>query len=107
MNDQVNRWAKVADNARYLSAEHKYKEKEYGIKWRSAYKLELEKEYDKLVTKFGNPLEASDTWHGDQFQVIAALVEKDFKDVQTFFGGRQADLMDMLSGNLVAYEESC
>ena len=106
MVDQVTRWAKVTDNARYLSVEHRHKEKEYGIKWRSTFKLELEKEYDKLVMKFGNPLEDSQNWDGDQFEVIAAIVEKDFKDVQTFYGGKQHDLLDMLSNNLTAFEES-
>tara|TARA_B110000285_G_C14699196_1_gene412657 strand:- start:248 stop:493 length:246 start_codon:yes stop_codon:yes gene_type:complete len=81
MMDNVNRWAKVTDNARYLSVEHRHKEKEYGIKWRSTFKLELEKVFDKLVTKYGNPLEAHPTWDGDQFEVIAAIIEKDFKDV--------------------------
>ena len=81
MMDNVNRWAKVTDNARYLSVEHRHKEKEYGIKWRSTFKLELEKVFDKLVTKYGNPLEAHPTWDGDQFKVIAAIIEKDFKDV--------------------------
>ena len=107
MMDQVNRWAKVADNARYLSVEHRHKEKEYGIKWRTTFKIELEKEYDKLVMKFGNPIEGSPTWDGDQFEVIAAIVEKDFRDVQTFYGGKQHDLLDMLSANLIAYEETC
>ena len=40
----VERWAKVVDNARYLSFEHQFKEKEYGIKWRESYKVELKKE---------------------------------------------------------------
>ena len=53
----TERWAKVTDNARYLSVEHRHKEKEYGIKWRTAFKGQLEIEYDKLVLKFGNPLE--------------------------------------------------
>ena len=88
MNALAERWAKVTDNSRYLSIEHRHKEKEYGIKWRTAFKGELEKEYDKLVLKYGNPLEAKETWGGDQFEVIAAIVEKDFKDVQTFVGGK-------------------
>jgi len=33
----LERWAKVTDNARYLIFEHRFKEKEYGIKWREEY----------------------------------------------------------------------
>ena len=42
MKAQIERWAHVVDNARYLAVEHKHKEKEYGIKWRTAFKGELE-----------------------------------------------------------------
>ena len=75
------RWARVIDNARYLSVEHLHKEKEYGIKWRAQYKVELEKEVDKLVAKFGNPLEGKASWSGDQLEVVLAIVDKDFRDV--------------------------
>ena len=33
------RWARVLDNAGYLGVEHRHKEKEYGIKWRTAFKI--------------------------------------------------------------------
>ena len=38
-NALLLKWDKVMDNAKYLGDEHRYKEKEYGIKWRSAYKI--------------------------------------------------------------------
>ena len=59
------RWAKIIDNARYLDVEHRHKEKEYGIKWRTAFKVELEKQYDTLILKYGNPLEKNPNWNGD------------------------------------------
>ena len=101
------RWAKVIDNARYLGVEHKHKEKEYGIKWRSAFKIELEKEADKIIMKFGNPMEQDPTWNGGLLEVILALVEKDFKDVQAFTMAKQYDLLEMLLGNLEFYEGTC
>lgn len=52
-----DRWAKTVDNSRYLQVEHKFKEKEYGIKWRTAFELRLEDQYLILVEKFGNPCE--------------------------------------------------
>ena len=57
------------DNARYLEVEHRHKEKEYGIKWRAAYKLVLEKEFNALVKKHGNPIDEMQ-WNGNQFEVI-------------------------------------
>ena len=71
------KWDKVQDNAKYLDSEHRYKEKEYGIKWRTAYEQVLQKHFSKLVKKFGNPLESSeDGVQPDQLEVIAAVVMK-------------------------------
>ena len=78
--EMSDRWARVIDNVRYLEVEHRHKEKEYGIKWRTAYKIELEKELDKLVAKFGNPLEGKIV--NDKFEIMLAIVEKDFKDIK-------------------------
>ena len=65
LNAAHQRWATIIDNARYLDVEHRHKEKEYGIKWRSAFKIELEKQYDTLVLKYGNPMENNANWNGD------------------------------------------
>ena len=81
MMENVEQWARIVDSARYLAVEHKHKEKEYGIKWRTAFKSELESDYDKMVLKFGNPIESDEKWDGNQFEVILAIIEKDFKDV--------------------------
>ena len=88
MNDCHERWGKIIDNCRYLDVEHRHKEKEYGIKWRTAFKIELEKQYDTLVLKYGNPIENNADWNGDQLEVIQAIIEKDFKDVLTFVNGK-------------------
>ena len=88
MNAMHERWGRIIDNARYLDVEHRHKEKEYGIKWRTAFKHELEKQHDQLVEKYGNPLENEPKWNGDQLEVIQAIVEKDFKDVLTFVNGK-------------------
>ena len=101
------RWGNIVDNARYLDVEHRHKEKEYGIKWRTAFKIELEKQYDSLVLKYGNPIENNQTWNGDHLEVVQAIVEKDFKDVLTFANGKQYDLIEMLNPNLEEYEKVC
>ncbi len=38
---KFEQWAHIFDNARYLGVEYRYKEREYGIKWRSAFRDEL------------------------------------------------------------------
>jgi len=69
------------DNAKYLQYEHRYKEKEYGIPWRTAYKFEVEKVFEKLTSKYGNPLEGNQNWTGDPHEAIFAVVLKDYKDI--------------------------
>ena len=105
MMENVVRWAKVADNARYLSVEHRHKEKEYGIKWREAYKLELKKEEEELRRKFGQFLDEG-TDLTDPNHIIAAIVTKDWKDVRTFTKAGQFDLILLMCDNLNAYEVS-
>ena len=39
--DLLQRWIQLLDNATYMPGEHIQKEKEYGIKWRSAFKEEM------------------------------------------------------------------
>ncbi len=45
LKESAEKWAKLIDNARYLGVEHIHKEKEYGIKWRTVFKVELQKIY--------------------------------------------------------------
>ena len=58
MNVLCDRWATVVDNVRYLNVEYRHKEKEYGIKWRTAFKAELDKTFQEITAKYGNPLES-------------------------------------------------
>ena len=98
------RWASIIDNARYLDTEYIQKEKEYGINWRAAYKVILHQQVEKLVAKFDNPLSGQEA---EPFKIIFAIVEKDFKDAQTFINGKQIDMLEMLNDNLKVYEEIC
>ena len=41
----VRKWDVLFDNAKYLGCEHK--EKEYGLKWRAAYKIKLQDQYEE------------------------------------------------------------
>ena len=36
-----DKWTRLYDNARYLAVEYRHKEKEYGFKWRQAFKEEV------------------------------------------------------------------
>ena len=78
----MERWAKIVDNARYLIFEHMFKEKEYGIKWRLVYEDQLKREANMIRDRFGSHLE--DRAFSDPHLEIAAVVEKDFKDVCKF-----------------------
>ena len=62
---------------------------------------------NELAQRYGNPLEANKHWNGDWSEVIYFMIEKDYKDVQTFAQGNQKDLMEMLVENLEQYEAIC
>ena len=108
IDELMLKWNKLMDNAKNLGSEHRYKEKEYGIKWRCAYEMIMQDEYEQLVMKFGNPLEdRENAVQPDQLEVISALVTKDWKDVQVFYNENQIDMIDMLEENFQMYMESC
>ena len=103
-NHLLERWAKIIDHSRYVVYEHRFKEKEYGIKWRTAYKKELVRESNALREKFGAHLQ--DQSFSDMNEQIHLIVKKDWQDVYTFAQGLQIDLMLMLQENLDSYEIS-
>ena len=41
--DLLARWVNLIDNATYMPVEHLFKEKDFGIRWRSAFKEEMKK----------------------------------------------------------------
>ena len=85
----IHSWDKCLDNAKYLGVEYRHKEKEYGIKWRAAYKRVLRKETDKLVKKQGNPFKNADgEEEPEAFEIIMAIVGKDHQDMETFKYGK-------------------
>ena len=54
----AERWSKAVDNFRYLDIEHRHKEKEYGVSWRTEFKFELSQEFDNIINhKGGNPFD--------------------------------------------------
>ena len=40
-DEQIKRWNKLVNDAKYLTPEHHQKEREYGIVWRSHFKKEM------------------------------------------------------------------
>lgn len=113
---QLEKWDSLIDNARYLGVEHRHKEKEYGIKWRTAYKEELNRVLGLLTKKYGNPLqnaedEFAEVTHQQEIdgplEIIRAIVEKDYKDVVTFRNGKQFDLIELLEDNLNNMDSQC
>ena len=101
IDQMIYQWDKVLDNARYLGVEHRHKEKEYGIKWRETFKIELDKEYSKLKKKFKNPIPPKENLEDPEpLEVIQAIVEKEFKDMETFRFSRQYELIELMEENL-------
>ena len=74
----------LLDNATYMPCEHKQKEKEYGIPWRSAFKKEVHSfadlAYKRMVGEDGFP--ETD----DPFLFFHKVVKKDALDAATFDG---------------------
>ena len=72
-------WAKLLDKARYLRSEHDLKEKEYGIPWRTAYKMAvisavIELEKAKVCTeRAGSSEQAFDIVHATAKNVKAEI----------------------------------
>ncbi len=101
------RWARVVDAARQLGDEHRYKEREYGLKWRAAYKIELTNMAEELARKYGNPIEASMHWNGDQSELVYHIILKDYRAVMTYAAGANLEMMEMLTENLETFEATC
>ena len=74
------------DKARYLGTEFRYKEKDYGIYWRAAYKEELQAKVEELLKNHENPLNKDqiDFRFDFYFNIIFGIVNKDYQDVKTF-----------------------
>ena len=78
----MQRYVNLLDNATYMPCEHIQKEKEYGIRWRSAFKAELyaiaEQTYRKMVSDADFPA------NEDPWMFFHRVVKKDALDAATF-----------------------
>jgi len=43
-DDMMKRWVNLIDNATYMPIEHLFKEKDFGIRWRTAFKAEIKEQ---------------------------------------------------------------
>ena len=96
-NLKFEKWAHLYDNARYLGVEYRQKEKEYGIKWREAFREELKIKMDFLVGKYGKAEDVKER-HGQimtdyYLDVIFSLVSHSFREASD---GNIDDLDDHL-----------
>ena len=86
-----------------MPCEHKQKEKEYGIPWRSAFKKELyefaDAAHKRLVDENGFPETE------DPFVFFHKVVKKDTLDASTFDAASQADFLAMMVENLELLEK--
>ena len=57
----LDRWKVMANWCKYLRSEHEQKEREYGIPWRSQFKIESIKEVKEVKSKiFGEDFDKND-----------------------------------------------
>ena len=90
------RYIKLLDDCTYMPNEHIQKEKEYGIPWRSAYKVEIRNLVDELAKKFlGSQAEAATK--EDPFLILHQIVKKDVIDAATFDTKTQAEYLGLMT----------
>ena len=100
----MQRYITMLDNATYMPCEHIQKEKEYGIPWRSAFKVELEQMIDALVRRTIDA-EGFDPDLEDPFELLHKIVKKDCIDASSFDQETKADLICMFMDNLELIEK--
>eukprot|EP00347_Sterkiella_histriomuscorum_P000466 403375749 len=92
--EQYEQWKKLNNQARYLSSEHDQKEKEYGIAWRSAFKIEINKALLQLRMKlFGiDKIEDGE----DVFSALNLIVSNSKQDAESFYLNTQLNMLNTI-----------
>ena len=99
----MQRYIILLDNATYMPCEHQYKEREYGIAWRTAFKKDLNAFADSLYRKMVGEEGFPET--DDAFLFFHRIVKKDAIDAATFDALSQAEFMSMMTENLELLEK--
>jgi len=79
----MDRFFTLLDNVTYMKHEHIQKEKEYGIPWRSAFKVELYEISGALHARTMSESEVEEM-DEDPFVVMHKIVRQDSVDAATF-----------------------
>ena len=92
-------WRELRGWARYLEVEAMQKEKEYGIPWRSAFKLELKDSVEQLRQR-----QMADKLHNqlmmeNKFEVLKAIVGNHLAEVESNQAENNADMVLFLQEN--------
>ncbi|CDW79693.1 UNKNOWN [Stylonychia lemnae] len=92
--EAYDNWKKLLNQSQYLSSEHEQKEKEYGIPWRSAFKVEIRSALSHLKHRlFGRPdIDENE----DVFNSLVNLVYNSKQDAESFFLNTQSDMLQTL-----------
>lgn len=91
--DQVmQRYINILDDATYMPNEHIWKEKEYGIPWRTEFKLKLAEIINKLAKKALDKND-DDIKNKDPFALLHTVIKKDVVDAAVFDAKTAADLL--------------
>ena len=107
---QMKRYLSLLDSVTFMPCEHFQKEKEFGIRWRSAFKTELYEFADsihKLLVSWEEQFPRSEPGSGiDPFEFFKSIVEKETLNAALLDAQSQADLMAVGLGNLEILEKS-
>jgi len=94
----MDRFIDALDNATYMPHEHIQKEKEYGIKWRTAFKTELQEQVQSLCK--------ADAKVGvDPFVDLHAIVKREVLDACERFEKTETDQLGMMCQQLDKIEK--
>ena len=109
MHTIIERWAKVVDIYRYLFAESRIKEKEWGWKWRDLFYGQVQKEVE-LIQKYGikhEALELDPTERGyNPLKIIGAVIKAEFSVVLKAGQIQKLSLVERHLDNLEQFEIS-
>ena len=99
---EFEKWKKLRNFAYYLKSEHEQKEKEYGIPWRSSFKVEIRNALIDMRNKLFGKTQIGE--NEDVFDAIVTITANSKQDAESFYQNTQADMILTLNESYVIIE---
>ena len=80
---EFEKWKKLRNFAYYLKSEHEQKEKEYGIPWRSSFKVEIRNALIDMRNKLFGKTQIGE--NEDVFDAIVTITANSKQDAESFY----------------------